>query len=342
MNSLTLADYVHKVQSLIHDSTNSGWSRAEIIRRINDARKDVSLDCQCVRRLKTGVQLIKGVETYSYDGAVAGAHVVNRGQNYGERRATVTFTPAPPGGITAEAVAHVRQHHHSGHLSHLDEDMPQMVDGQWDGGLDNDHDDDDEHRIEPGQIELIRMTRWGKGYTQPPVITITDPAGTGSGATATPVTMLDTINIMSISPLWNTLLYSLSFKPFTIFQAWARSLRHQGFRSHPGIYTIHQGDQLVYVQPTPVQLFFSEWDVIELAKPLAVLTDIDRDIPDPWAQSVEYKAASYLLMKMQNFGQAQYYEGKYDLRVPRIVAGAGGVRIANPYNRSMWEKMRRA
>lgn len=322
MSALRLLDYVEQVQSLIHDSTGSAWTRREIVRRINDARKDVSLDMQCCRSLVTGVQLIERVESYSFDGAVAGANITNRGSNYGGPVATVTFSPPSPGGVQAQAVAIVRQNE--------------------DFDFDPDVDADDPDRIRPGQIERIDMIQWGKWYTQVPTLTISDPAGTGSGATAVPVTLFNVINLLSLTPLWVLQRYSLSYKPFTIFQAWARSLQAQGFTSLPQIFTIHPGDQLVYVQPTPNQRLLSEWDVVKLAAPLIGLADVDHEIPDPYAQAVQYKAAEYLLFKHQNFQQAQYYAQRYDQRVPRIIAGANGVRIANPYSRSFFEKMRRA
>ena len=302
MTALRLIDYYRQVQSLVHDSTESAWTRREITERINDARKDVSLDMQCVRTLVTGVQLMRGVDVYNFDGSVCGATVTDPGSGYSGDIATVTFGPPQPGGTQAEAFANV-------------------VDGA---------------------VTSITMTQWGQWYTQPPTLTITDPGGTGTGATAVPVTMLNAINVLSISNIWNTMRYSLSFRPFTIFQAWARSLQAQGFQSYPGMFTIRPGENLVYIQPTPNQTYFCEWDIVKLSEPLIGFADIDREVKDPYAQAVQYKDASYLLMKHQNFNQVEYYEHKYDLRVPRIIAGAGGVRIANPYNRSAFEKMRRA
>jgi hypothetical protein len=299
MSTLALQDYVNQVQSLIHDSTNSAWSQAEIISRINDARKDVSLDMQCVRTLKTGVQLLLNKETYNYVGAVAGANVTAGGSNYGAGSTVpVTFAAAPPGGTTALGI------------------------GNLTGGV----------------LTSISLTQWGQGYTSAPSITI---GGIGSGAAASPVMLINILNVISISNLWNTMRYTLSFRGFTVFQAWARMLQSQGFTSQPGIWTIHQQDQLVYVDPPPNQLYLSEWDVVQIASPLVALTDIDTQIPDPWAQAVQFKAAELLLMKHQNFGQSEYYARNYDRYVPRVIAGAGGYRIANPYNRSFYEKMRR-
>jgi hypothetical protein len=324
MTALTLGAYLRQVQSLVHDFTESAWSRREMIERINDARKDVSLDMQVVRKLVTGVQLMRGREVYNFDGAVCGVHITNRGQNYSSEFATVTFSPPASGGVQAEAFARVREP----------------------GPTPPPDPDEDEHhwhdRVRPGQIDEIIMTEWGQWYSEVPTITITDPAGTGTGATATPITMLNAINVLSLSNLWNTMRYSLSYRPFTIFQAWARSLERQGFQSYPGMFTIRPGENLVYVEPVPNQTYFSEWDIVKLAEPLVGLHDIDREVKDPYAQAVQYKAAAYLLMKHQNFQQAEYYNTRYDARVPRIIAGAGGIRIANPYNRSAFEKMRRA
>ena len=299
MGTLTLQDYSTQVQSLLHDFTNSSWSATEITNRINDARKDVSMDMQCVRSLKVPVTLIQGQETYSYNGAVCGAQVLTAGSNYGTGNVGVTFSSPPAGGVQAFGFATATS----------------------------------------GVITSITMTQWGQGYTSVPSVTI---AGVGSGATARAVTMINTINVITISNLWNTMRYTLSFRGFSTFQAWARMLQSQGFQSQPGIWTIHQGDELVYVDPPPNQAYVSEWDVVSLSTPLVNTTDVDTQIPDPWAQAVQFKAAAYLLMKHQNFGAAEYYEGKYDAKVPRIITGAGGYRVTNPYNKSYLQKMRRA
>jgi len=298
MTTLTLGAYLRQVQSLVHDFSESAWSRREMIERINDARLDVSRDMQCVRKLITGVQLMFGQDVYGFEGAVVGATITNPGSGY--TTATVAFGPPPPGGTQAGATININA---------------------------------------DGTVGPLVMTQWGQLYTTVPSLVI---SGDGTGATATPITIFNAFNVISISNLWNTMRYSLSYRPFSIFQAWARSLQAQGFQSYPGMFTIHVGDNLVFMQPTPNQQYFSEWDVVKSAEPLVGLTDIDREIKDPFCQAVQYKAAAYLLMKHQNFQQAEFYEQKYDQRVPRIISASGGVRIANPYNRSAFEKMRRA
>jgi len=298
MTALTLGAYLRQVQSLVHDSTESAWTRREMIERINDARLDVSRDMQCVRELVTGVQLIENVDVYSFNNVVVGATVTSPGSGYST--AHVVFGPPAAGGTPAQASVTVND----------------------DGTVDN-----------------IFMTQWGIRYTQVPSLMV---IGDGTGAIARPITMFNVFNVLSLSNLWNTMRYSLSYRPFTLFQAWARSLQAQGFKSYPGMFSILTGTKQLYLQPTPNQTYFSEWQVIRSAEPLVGLTDIDLEIDDPYCHAVQFKAAHYLLMKHQNFQQAEYYQQKYDAIVPRIIAGAGGVRIANPYNRSAFEKMRRA
>lgn len=353
---LRLVDYLEQVQSLVHDFTQSAWSRREMLQRINDARKDVSNDCQCSRSLMRDVQLMPLHEEYSYDGAVVGARITDPGEGYDpDRHVRVRFTPPPHGGIPAEAFARVWQFDHQGHIN--PGTRPPIISGPGpQPGLTWPQDEGpqaealsrwerwpwQEREPRRGEIRHIYMTQWGKWYTEKPEIHIDPPHDPrGRRARAEPVVLFNTINVLSISPLWNTLRYTLSYKSFGVYQAWARALQAQGFTSRPGIFSIHQGDSLVYMQPTPDQTYPSEWDVVRVAEPLVGLTDVDREIPAPFNMAVRYKAAAYLLMKHQNFGQSEYYERKYDAYVPRMVAGAGGTRITNPYSKSMYEKMRR-
>lgn len=326
MSTFTLQNYVDQVQSLIHDVSFSSWTQQEIVDRINDARDDVARDMNCVRSLLP-VTLITGQEIYPYndDGIVAGARIVWTSTTFVGSKIPLRFSPAPRDGTTAEGF-----------------------------GV-----------IQGGRLVHIILTKWGRGYDSPPDIDI-PPASVwwinrqrhevrwqndvgedveffnSAGAGATAIVFDNLINVLSISVIWNTRRYTLSFQGFTVFQAWARMLQAQGWKSQPAIWTIHQQERLVYVDPPPNQHYLSEWDVVRQAQPLSNLGDIDTDIPDPWAAAVQFKAAEYLLMKHQNFGQVTYYAQKYDSFVPRIIAGAGGVRVKNPYNRAAVQKMRRA
>lgn len=302
MTLLTLDDYFRQVNALIHDAQDSAWTRREKTDRINDARKDVSLDMQCVHRLVTDAQLIRGVERYRIHGAVCGVRILDHGEGFEPFDVVpLEFEPPPPGGIAPEAVAHA----------------------DWEG-----------------RLVRVEMLRWGEEYTHPPSI-VTRIAPKGRDPHLEPVTLINVINVLSISPIWNTMRYTMAYRSFGLFQAWCRALQQQGFRGRPGIWTMHTGDMEMFIQPTPDQHYRCEFDTVGLARPLHAFTVADRDIPDPHAQAVQLKAASYLFLKHMQYGQSQYYDGKYDARVPRIIAGAGGTRILNPYNKSYFEKMRR-
>jgi hypothetical protein len=183
-----------------------------------------------------------------------------------------------------------------------------------------------------GALTSVNMTQWGQGYLTAPTVTV---SGTGSGAAVSPVTMFGVINPISITYLFNNIRNMLGFLPFTMFQAYMRVFATTAFVSTPAKWTYIAQTGNVYIQPPPNQTYISEWDMtaipsLQLANP----TDVDTQVSLPWARAVEFKASEYLLYKHQNFAQVKALEGKYDSMVPRIVMGAGGYRIPNPYNRN--------
>lgn len=184
-------------------------------------------------------------------------------------------------------------------------------------------------------VTAVAMTQWGQGYTAPPTITF-NPAG----ATATPVWFNNVFQIVSITNIWNLQRYMLAWRGFTLYQAWHRAWTTM-FNSRPGVWTMHPQMLQVYVRPPPDQSYWMEWDVLSLPAPLVNLGDVDMQVRSPWNKAVQFRAAAMGLMKHQNFEQAQFYETKYEQRVPRYIIGAGGYRIPNPYNRSFQRKIER-
>jgi hypothetical protein len=191
--------------------------------------------------------------------------------------------------------------------------------------------------ITNGAITSVQMTQWGQGYTTSPNVTTT---GDGSGAVFSVTMFNNAFQVLSISNIWNNQRYMLQFQGFTLFQAYFRAWTTQ-FNARPGIWTIHPQDQLVYLRPAPDQLYISEWDILSTPSPLVNLTDSDIQVLPPWNKAVQFRAAAIALMKHQDFQQAEYYDRKYDQRVPRYIMGAGGIRIPNPYNRSFQRKVAR-
>lgn len=287
-----LQDYISNVQELLHDSSAVSWPLQRVISRINDARLDCALDMHCVRTFIPNVQLIPGVEVYNLNGAVGGANVTAGGSNYSGSTVPITFTAAPPGGITAQGF-----------------------------GV-----------LTAGSLTSITMTQWGQGYLTAPAITI---GGNGSGAAASPVILFGVMNPISITYIFNNIRNMLGFLPFTLFQAFMRVFATSTFISTPAKWTYHQQTQNIYIQPPPNQLYISEWDVTQTpTQQLTMTTDVDTQVILPFARAVEFRAAELLLNKMQNFAQVRAFGATYDSYVPRVVAGAGGYRILNPYARN--------
>ena len=314
----TLQNYIDQVQFLVHDQTNADFSQAELTNAINDARLSVALDFHCVRSvyisppanapnasLYRPVSMITGQEVYQLLGSNSqNGQLVGANVRAGGANystATTVIFAAPPASGVQATGAPV---------------------------------------VSPaGVITGINMTTWGSGYApgSSPAITFTDVTGTGASATAT---MFNNVyNVMSISYIWGNQRYMLRYRAFTLFQAYLRSQLF--FQSRALIWTIHQEAGLVLIQPPPDQPYTAEWDVLSTPIPLVNSSDVDSQIILPWSDAVQYYAAMLCLTKLQNFEQAEYMQQKYDKRVPKIVVGAGGIRIPNPYNKSFQRRMQR-
>jgi hypothetical protein len=324
---MQLSDYITQLQFLLHDQTNADFSNAELINAINNARIVTALDFQCCRTAYLAppnavanpaayspVSTIQNQEAYPLTGApgsvlngqIVGATVTNGGTGYSSAT-TVTFASGPSGSVQALGVP----------------------------------------VINAGVITSINVTRWGTGYTPViplisggslPAITIADTGG-GTGAAATAVMLNNVFNVISISYLWGNQRYMLRFRAFTLFQAYMRSQLY--FTQRGIIWTIHPSNGTVLIQPPPDQPYQTEWDVLSTPLPLVNTTDYEVQILPPFTDAVQYYAAHYCLNKLQNFGQAEYYLKLYAARCPKIVYGAGPVRIPNPYLKTFQRRVSR-
>jgi len=320
---MLLSDYITQLQFLLHDQTNADFSASELTNAVNNARTAVALDFHCCRvtyltppnavanpTSYSPVSIIQNQEVYFLNGApgnanagqVVGAVVNNGGANY--TAPTITFAAGPTGSVQTQGSA----------------------------------------VLSNGVITSINVTQWGTGYTPAlpgsagvPAITITD--STGSGAAATAIMFNNVFNVLSISNIWGNQRYMLKFRGFTLFQAYMRSQLF--FTQRPLIWTIQEQGGMVLIQPPPDQAYQTEWDVLVSPLPLINPGDADTQILQPYNDAVQYYAASYCLNKLQNFNQAEYMLKIYSARVPRIIIGAGGVRIPNPYHKTFQRRVMR-
>src|ERR1700719_3243959 len=298
---MLLSDYINDVQEIVHDSTSSCWPLARVISRINDARLDVARDMWCIRRNVTGVQLLPGVEIYNLNGAIVGCNVLFGGSNYGSGKTTQVVFSSPQVGPPGSPITGVQA-----------------------AGFAN---------LTGGVITSVTMTQWGTNYSG--AATATAPF-TGSGAVLQPVQLFQSnpssttignpLAIMPLSYTWNGQRRTMSYLDFTMFQAYPRMWNVIGFQGPPGVFTHHQQGQQIYIQTPPDQVYLAEFDTIFMPAPLVAATDVDTQIIPPWDRAVQFKAASYLLFKHQNFGQVRELKSEYDSLVPRIITTSGGIR----------------
>jgi hypothetical protein len=321
---MILSDYITQVQFLVHDQTFSDFTQSEIINAVNNARISVALDFHCVRQsfisapaltppnlnLYAPVSTIPQQEVYPLfgpngnNGQVVGAQVLTGGSGY-TAATTVTFSAGPANSVQATGVPVIAN----------------------------------------GVVQQINMTAWGTGYNPAvvgsagfPTVTIADSGG-GVGATAQATMFNNVFNVLSISYIWGNQRYMLRYRGFGLFQAYMRS---QLFFNQRGlIWTIQEQMGLVLIQPPPDQPYISEWDVLCLPMPLINPGDTDTQVVPPYSDAVQYYAAYLCLMKLQNFEQAEFMLKLYSARVPRIIIGAGGVRIPNVYNRVFQRRVAR-
>lgn len=311
---MLLSDYISQVQFLTHDQTNADFTQAELIAAINNARRAVSLDFHCVRNLYL-VPTPGSIQSGRYS-------PVTLNQNQELYPLTLGFAQVVGANVALGG---------SGYTAATTVTFQASPGGQTALGS---------AVISGGVIQSINVTTWGTGYVlgSQPSVTINDPGG-GSGAAATATVFNSPFNVVSISIIWGNQRYMLRFRGFTLFNAYMRSQLF--FTQRPIIWTIHEQTGVVLIAPPPDQAYLSEWDVIVQAFPLVAPSDEDTQIKDPWSDAVQYYAAQLCLTKLQNFEQADYMLKLYAARVPRIIIGAGGTRIPNPYHKTFQRRILR-
>jgi hypothetical protein len=296
-----LQDYTLQVQELVHDLAGVDYSPTELTAYVNAGRTRTALDLHCVRRLIQNATIIPGQEQYPLFGAVVGGAIVGGGSGYTSvSPPTVTIGPPPAGGTQATAVA--------------------VVDPAGSGA-----------------ITQIVMTNWGGGYVAVPTMTIAAP-GVGVTATATALATINVFDWNSISLLNGNLRYTLSWLPFTPFQAFCRAYTTQLRPS--AVWSEIQEANIVFLFPIPDQVYPVDIDCLLIPTDLVSATDVDTQVIPPSADCVQWYAAHKALLKLQNFAQAEVMQKKYDQRVRDMIVQRQDRRIISVY-RNWFRRMQR-
>ena len=153
------SDYISQIRSLIHDLQSVDWSDAELLTIVNSARQRVALDAHCVRTFFAGLNVVPNIEQYPISGGIGGAIVTAGGSGYSSVP-SITFDPAPAGGLTATGVATVT------------------------GGV----------------LTAITMTSWGSGYATQPNVAIGGPGVGATASAIAVINVLDWLSVTPIWP----------------------------------------------------------------------------------------------------------------------------------------------
>lgn len=302
-----LQDYLNQVRLLIHDTNSSDFTDATLINFINQARVRVAMDTHCVRGFLS----------------VTGGSALNTisGQENYSYSGTV-------GGVTITTGG-------TGYTNPSITFTPAAGDPGTGAAA--------SAIVTAGVITAINMTNWGQGYAKAPTVNIV--GGGGSNAAATATVLAKILDVISITVLWGAERIMFKWAPFTMFQAFFRSI--VGQQSVPSIFTMHQGILQVFMSLVPDSAYPMEWDIITIPTALVNNTDFDTQVVDPCSDAVQLFAAHLANASLQNFSAADYWytgkpqqPGKYDSRIMQLAATGFCRRLPNPY-RTYMKRLRR-
>jgi len=210
--------------------------------------------------------------------------------------------------------------------------------------------------VSGGAITSIQNVYGGYGYFQP-VITISDP--TGSGATAVPtVKFLTTLNrgqevyrfkdtidltpypgvqsvygVRGVSIIYANYRYSLPKYSFSTYQAMIRQYPFQ-YQYVPSFFSqLGEGSAgSLYFYPLPSQTYQMEWDMQCLPQDLTDDQSVEV-IQQPWDELPPYFAAHLAYARLQNLNASKYYLDLYNQMAKEYSGETRIGRVVNPYGR---------
>lgn len=307
--SKTLFDYMKEVQRHLHDSKQTLLDPEDIITYINQARRQVAMQAQCLRVLP------------AISGAIIGATVTAPGTGY--TNPTITITPPDfPNGqalypLGAQATGTATQI--GGVIQSVNIDF---------GGS---------GYFQP-QITINDPT--GTGATATPLLTAINQTYNGqeiynfSSIDLTPFPGIASIlAVKSVSIIYANYRYSLPRYAFSVYQSQVRQYPLQ-YQYVPTICSQYgQGIAgSMYMYPLASASYQMEWDCICL--PSDLLTDLDYEaIPDPWTDAVGWFAAYLAYLEIQNANAAAGYLSLYEKFMSLYGAAARIGGTVNPYGR---------
>lgn len=306
----TLFDHMKQVQRFLRDSKQELLDPADIIDYINEARREVAMRSQCIRRLPP------------ISGAVVTATVTAAGSGYSNPVAIISPPDSPSGYLPNpngdQATATVTQI--GGEIASVDIAY---------GGA--------------GYFQPIITIEDDTGEGAEVTLATAVNNSLQFGQEVYPFSGIDlsvfpgvesVYFVRSVSILYSNYRYSLPMYSFSVYQAMIRQYTANSYSYVPTFCSqFGQGtDGSLFMYPPPSQAYQLEFDCQCLPQDLLTNQDVEA-IPRPWTDAVPYFAASRCYLELQNGNAARMYQDLFEKRMHDFGAYARPGRVTNPYGR---------
>ena len=270
----TLSEYRTKLQRLLNtEGLQTLYTNTELDSYINDARKQVALEGQCVRALTPIAGPISSIAVGSAGGGYSAAQVVISAPDQPDG------TAAYPNGAQATALASLA--------------------GTTLGSV----------AVTSGGAGYFAPVAFvsGDGSGANVTCAVSGVMATVQGQERYPFTWArsqiaaqksgigEVAFVRGISLIYGNIRYTLSHMGYQKYAAYVRNFTNGTYQMNPGVFAqFEQGvDGTVFLYPIPNQRYAMEWDVCLIPQDLNSSDTVPETIPYPWTEAVIYLGAYY-------------------------------------------------
>jgi hypothetical protein len=179
-----------------------------------------------------------------------------------------------------------------------------------------------------GAVVSATITAQGAGYTVAPTPTFPSGGGT-SAAGVTGIISDKTVDILNATIIWGAQRIPLNYMAFTKLNAYMRAV--QIVSSMPQVFTMY-GQNTLYIQPVPDQIYPIELDTVVTLPDLAAMSDIDT-IRTPYTLGIPFYAASMAKYNSQRADEAAALMADYEKRIRVAIRASVTRRLPSAYGR---------
>lgn len=305
-----LFDYMKSVQRFIHDSNQKLVDPQDIIVYINNARREVAMRAQCVRRLTP------------ISAQIVSATILNGGTGYTNPTVGISSPDSPGGQLLnpngAQAVGTATQL--GGAIDNVY--ITYGGDGYFQPQIVI-HDPNGVGAVIQANVGPILTANYAQEVYNFSDVDLSVFPGVKSIYTA-----------LSFSLLYANGRYTALVYSFSQYQAMIRQYG-PGMYYYVPCFAVQYGRGAggsIYLYPPPSQSLQMEWDCLCLPSDLSRDEDYEA-IPEPWTDAVPYWAAHLAFLELQNANSARMYKDLFDERMHRFGGYALPGRATSQYGR---------